>query len=230
MNPSNKSIVPATVENGQAGRSIARRIWDLFRREPMLLVSSGYVFISLIGLLDLYWFYRSFRIPVLEYLQSGDYFVAGLRRPIYLAMLGWTLAVSMLALWPEYWRRRNPERAAALDGRWWFRALLPRRDDWWAYFGLHPETMALVGATVMVFVVLSIEGGKRAEALREGGGHAIAIELDSGALPGDWRLLGSSSAFLFAWDRAAQRAEVLPIDAIARIRPLPAVAAAEATP
>src|SRR5690606_39687795 len=57
--------------------------------------------------------------------------ISGLRRPEYLGLLAWTLFASWLALVPERWRQRHPERVAGLERRWWGRALLPRRSDWW---------------------------------------------------------------------------------------------------
>ncbi|TWT21329.1 hypothetical protein FQY83_08215 [Luteimonas marina] len=223
INPAAPAPAEAMPDAG-GDRSVVSRVWDVFRREPMLLVTSSYVFVSVIGLWDSYWFYRRFDVQILEYLQSSDYFVAGLRRPAYLILLAWTLLTSVLALWPERWRRRHPGATARLDGRWWFRALIPRRGDWWAYFGLHPETMATLAAVVMMALVLFTHSGTRADRIREGGGQAVSVSvIDArGELAGDWRVLGTSSAFVFLWDVAAQRAELVPTDALAGIRPRPA--------
>ena len=39
-------------------------------------------------------------------------------------------------------------------------------------------------------------------------------------LAGDWRMLGTSSAFVFLWDPRAGRAEVVPIETVGSIRPM----------
>lgn len=213
-----------------ADRSVVRRLWDVFRREPMLLVTCSYLFVSIVGLWDLYWFYRRFDIPILEFLQSSDYFVSGLRRPVYLALLGWTLLASLLVLLPERWRRRNPERAAQLDRRWWFRLFFPRRSDWWAYLWLHPETMATVSALFAMGIVLFSTSTTRAERIQAGGGAAVQVHLADAPLAGDWRMLGTSSAYVFLWDPGRGLAEVVPIESIARMRPLPPPVPAERTP
>lgn len=200
--------------------SMVSRVWAVFRREPMLLVTCSYLFVSIVGLWDSYWFYRRFDIPVLEYMQSADYFVAGLRRPDYLLLLAWTLLFSVLALWPERWRKRNPARAAEMDRRWWFRALAPRRGDWWAYFGLHPETMTTVAAVVVMGLVLFANSDSRATKIQRGGGNVVEATVSgAGTLAGDWRMLGTSSAFVFLWNPQERRAEVVPIEALSSIRP-----------
>lgn len=219
------------VAHGQ-DRSAVRRLWDMFGREPVLLFTCSYLFVSVVGLWDSYWFYRRFDVPVLEYLQSSDYFVAGLRRPMYALLLAWTLLASVLALWPERWRRRHPERAARMDGKWWFRGLFPKRGDWWAYFGLHPETMATLTAVLMMGLMMFVNSTSRADELHAGGGSAVSVRLtDSrGELAGDWRLLGTSSAFVFLWDATDKRAELVSMEALSSIRPRaqgPATAALE---
>ena len=204
-----------------ADRSIVRRLWDVFRREPMLLVTCSYLFVSIVGLWDLYWFYRGFDIPILEFLQSSDYFVAGLRRPAYAGLLALTLLAAAVSIWPQRWRMRHPERAARLDGRWWFRLLFPRRADWWAYFGLHPETTATLTAVAVMATMLFMQSEARADAIRAGGGNAVEVQAGGQPVAGDWRMLGTSSAYVFLWEPRAQRALVLPVESIAAIQPVP---------
>ena len=202
-------------------RSAIRRLWDVCRREPMLLVTLSYLFVSVIGLWDSYWFYRRFDIPILEYMASSDYFIAGLRRPTYAFLLGWVLLAAAAALWPMRWRDRNPERAARIERHWWGRFLFPRRTDWWIYFGLHPETMTTLSALLVMGIVLFSHSVHNAEVVRAGGGNAVEVRVGAERTPlaGDWRMLGTGNAFVFLWDAAAQRAEVVPIEALGGIRP-----------
>ena len=210
--------VPASIEP----RSVVRRLWDVCRREPMLLVTFSYLFVSVIGLWDSYWFYRRFDIPVLEYMQSSDYFVSGLRRPVYLLLLSWVLLAAAAALWRMRWRERNPERVARIERHWWGRFLFPRRTDWWIYGGLQPETMTVLTSILVMGFVFSSYSGGQANLIRAGGGNAVQVMIggDRQPLAGDWRMLGTSSAFVFLWDPAAERAEVVPIEAIGGIRPV----------
>ena len=212
---------PPPVPAGQAGQSAVRRLWNVFRREPMLMVTCSYLFVSMVGLWDSYWFYRRFDIPILEYMASSDYFIAGLRRPAYAFLLGWVLLAAAAALWPMRWRDRNPERAARIERHWWGRFLFPRRTDWWIYFGLHPETMTTLSAVLVMGIVLFSHSVHSAEVVRAGGGNAVEVRVGAERTPltGDWRMLGTGNAFVFLWDAAAQRAEVVPIEALGGIRP-----------
>lgn len=200
--------------------SAVSRLWHVFRREPVLLVTCSYLFISAYGLWDSYWYYRRFEIPILEFMQSSDYFVTGLRRPEYGLLLAWILLASWLALLPERWRRRHPGRVPDIERKWWGRLLLPRRGDWWIYMGLHPETMASLTAVVTMGVALYASSNVLAARLYAGEGHAITVTMSghAGPMAGDWRLLGTSNAFMFAWDPVGRRAEVLPIDSVESVR------------
>jgi hypothetical protein len=98
--------------------------------------------------------------------------------------------------------------------------LLPRRGDWWVYMGLHPETMATLSALVVMGFCLYALGDSRGQRMYDGGGHAVSVRLAGQPrdLPGDWRMLGTSSAFVFVWNPGERRTEVLPIDSVAAIR------------
>lgn len=202
--------------------SAVSRLWHVFRREPVLLVTCSYLFISAYGLWDSYWYYRRFQIPILEFMQSSDYFVSGLRRPEYALLLAWILFAMWLSLLPERWRRRHPGRVAQVERRWWGRVLLPRRGDWWIYMGLHPETTASLVAVFTMGVALYTSSNVLAARLYAGEGHAISVRMSghAGPMGGDWRLLGTSNAFMFAWNPAERRAEVLPIDSVESVRVL----------
>jgi hypothetical protein len=233
------ATVPAAGAHAGRGEvSMVRRAWAVFQREPVLLVTCCYLFISAYGLWDSYWYYRRFQIPILEFMQSSDYFVSGLRRPVYVFLLGWALLSSWLTLMPERWRQRHPDRVSEIERRWWGRLLLPKRSDWWMYMGLHPETFAAAGAIMVMGGAMYAHSSAVAERVHDGGGHAVSVQLagQEGALAGDWRMLGTSSAFMFVWNPVELRAEVLPIDSVASVRllgrrsPAPEAAAPPAAP
>lgn len=203
--------------------SVIRRIVRLFGREPMLLITCAYVFISIVGIWDSYWFYRRFDVPILEYMQSSDYFVAGLRRPIYALALAALLLIAALGLWPDRWSMRNPERAEHLRRtKWWGKAVLARRYDPVAYGGMHPETATTITVAVSIVILLFIATNLRANRIERGGGHAVSVTLIGAPSPmvGSLHLLGTSSAFVFLWRTDESRPEVVPIQSIHRIRTL----------
>lgn len=199
--------------------SLVLRALGVLRREPILFVTLTYVLISFIGIWANYWFYRRFDLPILEYMQGSDYLVAGLREPAYLGVFVAALVIAWLVTWPERWRRQHPERADALARRWWGRIVLPGKSAWWGWWGMAPETGLVFGTFWgMIWLLYALVLGK-ANAIHRGEGQPLRLTLAGATQPlvGDARLLGTSSAFVFLYWPAGQRAEALPIEAVARI-------------
>ena len=73
--------------------SLVGRLLGLLTREPVLFVSLAYILVSFMGIWSSYWFYRTLGLPILDYLQGSDLFIAGLRRPDYVLLVALSLAV-----------------------------------------------------------------------------------------------------------------------------------------
>lgn len=214
----------------------AVRAWQRLAAEPSLALSVGYVLVSLLGLWANYWFYRQFRLPILEYMQASDYLVAGLRDPRYLLALLLSVATALLLTWPETYRRRFPSRVLRYRRRWWGRALFPQaRFLRWSGLGMKPETGIVFAVGIGMLMVTLVYVLEKAGQIREhGAGHAVQVTLSdaSAPLPGQARLLGTSSAYVFLWRPRQRVAEAVPIEAVARLRSVAAepVAAPPAKP
>lgn len=208
------------VQAAAGPQSLALRLWVVMRREPALLVSMAYLFVSFIGLWANYWFFRRFDLPILEYMQGGDYLVAGLRDPIYAyAVIGIAL-VSVLIVWVEKWRTRHPERVQRLSRHWWGRTLVgkSRLSDGW-YMGMSRETGLLVLSFITAMLIVFSYVDARAAGIRAGGGHVVRVSLagETAPLAGNARLLGTNSSFVFLWWPQQQRVEALPTANVSRI-------------
>ncbi|WP_411834450.1 hypothetical protein [Pseudoxanthomonas mexicana] len=212
------------------------RIWRLLLREPSLLVAATYLSVSFIGLWASFWFYRSFSLPILEYMQPSDYLVAGLRDPAYALLLAASVLLVLLITWPEVFRIRYPGKVQRLRGRWWGRLLFPElRLMRWAGIGMAPITGTVVAGAWGMIWASSWYVIDRAEHIREGGsGHRVQVTMigDSAPLPQQARLLGTTSAYVFLWWPAERRAEAIPLSALKRMAVIapskPPVAAAAA--
>ncbi len=112
------------------------------RHEPALLFPSAYLLISVLGLWCSYWFYRGFDLPILEYLQAGDFLVAGIKDPMYAILLLFGVLMVVLCSWPETLRLRNPGKVEQLRARnMWWRLLFSRSVfTSWQVTGLRPLT------------------------------------------------------------------------------------------
>lgn len=186
------------------------------------MITTAYVLVSFIGVWANFWFYRQFGLPIMEYMQGGDYLVAGLREPAYAAILLIMLAVVLLISWPDIWRRKHPARVEQLRRRWWGRLVFPS-SRWfrWEGTGVSPETG--VAATAFISVVLGacVYMQTKATLIRDNGaGSPVQVTLlgDAGPVAGQARLLGTSSAFVFLWWPEQRRAEAVPITSVRQMR------------
>lgn len=214
---------PAPEVPGQVPAVI--RIWRRMRREPSLMVTVAYLFVSFIGLWANYWFYEGFNLPVLEYMQASDYLVAGLRDPAYALVLLATFVLIVLVSAPDIYRRRHPERVQAWRRKWWARVVFPE-NKWlrWKGFGLAPETGVTLAVVWGMLWATQFYVDRKGDYIRGGrSGHAVVVTMagDRSPLPQAARLLGSSSTFVFLWWPHARVAEAVPIESIARLQSLP---------
>lgn len=212
----------------------AVRVWRRLIGEPSLGLSVAYLLMSMIGLWTNYWFYRQFGLPILEYMHAGDYLVAGLRDPGYALVLAGSVLVAWLVSWPEIYRKQHPRRVREIQRRWWGRLVFPEAAVFrWTLLRMKPET----GIALMVFVGMAMTTcsyviGKAARIRERAEGHVVQVSLagESAPLPGDARLLGTSSAYVFLWWPGARRAEALPIESVGRLQTPPLSRQRGATP
>lgn len=209
----------------EAGDPWVVRSWRLLLREPSLMVAVAYLFVSFIGLWASFWFYRMFGLPILEYMQASDYLVAGLRDPVYVALLVFSALLALLISWPEFYRARHPQRVAQLRGRgWWWRSVFPDH-RWlrWQGMGMAPVTGVVFAVFWGMVWACTAYVATKAVKIRDGGaGNRVEVTLagESAPLPGQAQLLGTTSAFVLLWWPQQQRAEVLPLAAVKRLASL----------
>ncbi len=200
----------------------AVHVWRRLLREPSLLVTLAYLFVSFIGLWSNYFFYRGFDLPILEYMQASDYLVAGLRDPAYALLLVSSLALVLVITWPETYRRRYPERAEAYRRRWWGRVVFANLRGWsWKGVGLAPETGVVLAVFWGMVWASAAYVANKAQTIREGeAGNIVRVTLagDVSPQPRAARLLGSTSAFVMLWWPEERVAEAIPIESIARLQ------------
>lgn len=218
--PTDWSVLPVVQGNED---SVVMVLWRLLRQEPALIVSAGYVLLSLLGLWSSYFFYLRFQVSILDYLQISDFLVAGLRDPAFALILASGIALAIVAGWPDTLRRRNPAKVEALRARHWgWRVLFSRSPlTSWNISWLRPLTGLCIAVTCFMALGAAIYSLDKAKQIRDGGqGTPVTVQLagDSAVLPGDARLLGSSSAFVFLWWPQQRRAEAVPVSAIKRMQ------------
>lgn len=230
--PTDWSVLPVVQGNED---SVVMVLWRLLRQEPALIVSAGYVLLSLLGLWSSYFFYLRFQLSILDYLQISDFLVAGLRDPAYAGILAGGIALAIVAGWPDTVRRRNPAKVEALRARHWGWRMLFSQSPLtsWDISGLRPLTGLCIAVACFMALGAAIYSMNKAENIRDAGqGSKVMVHLagDSAPLAGDARLLGSSSAFVFLWWPQQHRAEAVPISAIKRMQSVVVPVRAKAPP
>ena len=202
--------------------SLVGRLLGLLTREPVLFVSLAYILVSFMGIWSSYWFYRTLGLPILDYLQGSDLFIAGLRRPDYVLLVALSLAVPWVSAAPMRLAERDPARAERLRrSRWWGPLVFPEQRGWMGLWGMRSETMLAFGALILLLCYLYLWNTKMAERVADGvpSGQQVRLTLagSDAALPGRASLLGTTSMFVLVWWPDTSRVEALPTANIARI-------------
>lgn len=230
--PSAAADAPATLPP-----SVIGRLLRVLRREPVLFVTLSYVLVSFLGLWSSDWFYRGLGLPILQYLQGGDLFIVGLRHPDYLLWLLAPLAIMWLSALPLAWAERHPQRAAAVRARYrWGAVMFPEPRSWLGLWGVRSDTLLVVSVFALALYHLYALNSATAARLVAGAadvGQPVQLTLagSTAALPGDTRLLETTSAYVLVWWPGAGRVEGLPTANVARIvSGAPARAARTSTP
>lgn len=189
------------------------------RDNPGLSLTMLYLFASVVGMVFHYLLLKRFGFNVLEFSETSDFLMVVAREPLTVALallgvpfyIGYMKATMGLSGWAKKkaaWIRTTPEkRRKMLDGMRRWRVLIQ---------------LMFIGVWAVVFVQFyslwrsrQIRAGEfrkvtvhyKTDSPRAGGGLA-----DEG-----FALLGTTSRFVFLYDPASKRSEVVPLDSIARL-------------
>lgn len=207
-------------------------ILGAFKREPALALTVAYLMVALAGIYYDYNFYQRFGIPVLGLAQIGDYLVAGLQQPVAIALVAATLPLCwFMDRFNAFARRRDfarRERLLALPRRRWWHALYLRYLNWhlgnlWGLYVAYVLVIFLYGWMFVrgyaIYHAVEIKRGNVAQvAVRLTGADADLLASHAPT----WGYLGAVSNYVFLYDRDSRQPLVVPVNAIASLRPPPA--------
>ena len=205
-------------------------VLQTLRREPAVAITLCYLLVAMAGIYYNYWFYRDFGIPVLTLSQIGDFLVAGLQQPMALALVLTTFPLCWLFdLYNERSRRKHialrDRLRARADLSFWQRQRL-RFLDWRVDELWYTQLSYLAVIVLYGWLFVSIYARHRADRVKRGDALAVQVWLNgetAGLAAGSsqtWTYLGAVANYVFVYDRADQRALVLPVNAIARLQPV----------
>ena len=206
MNSEGQTTTPPTVTSTDGRKLLAEH--------PAIVMTVGYLVISLLGMSYEWVQFRFFSINFFHYADVADFLMGAFREPITFVLFLTALATGWLVhiynRWELDWFARHP--ATSWLGRTYF-ALVSSRS--------YRATPAIffIGYSVMFIWVYSYN---RAEALREGEGDTIRVEVVEGqrrrpSVDTPTLILGTSSRFVFLYRPGVGVTEIIPLENIARI-------------
>jgi hypothetical protein len=205
---------------------------DTLRREPALAISITYLLVAMAGIFYDVSFYRKFDIPVLSLAQLGDFLTAGIQQPIALVLVASTfpLCWGFDRINMRYRRRQRIElaRLRALDAPSPYERLRLRYIEWRVGQLWYTRISYLAVVVAYGWMFVGFYADYRAAEAKQGDAAEVVVWLNG---EGDqpvaaprhaWIYLGAISNYVFVYDREASRSAILPVNAIARIEPIPA--------
>lgn len=219
-----ESTAAAPAADMYARWRITWRLPPWLAANPALAFTLGYLLLTVIGVAYTWALYRRFGVNVLDYAETTDFLVAVAREPLVI--------LAVLAPIPVYMLYMS---ATARTSRWLRRRW--KRFDRWSVEAerrytarptpMVPATKALFIA-VYAFLFITLQSGWQAARLRRDDARQVAVEFKTGS----WRegestwtgtVIGTTTRFVFIYDREHWRVEAVPLDAVARLRFAPRV-------
>ena len=185
----------------EVGKSAFTRI---IREHPTLVLTLLYIGLTFVGVVHDFFFYLYFKINVLDYSETGDFLLAGLKNPlaVLLAILPVPLFI-IVRRWGRTLRRRSSV----------YQQYQERLDR----MGWNSLTARGLGAVlfILVYITLFNELYAFAEAKRmhDGKGRRVSFLRNDGISPDERPiLLGTTSKFVFFYYPSRKATEIVPID------------------
>lgn len=190
---------------------------QVLRDNPGLLLTVAYVGASLIGIIFNFLYFRRFGFNVLEFSEASDFLMVVVREPltVALALLGipMYLGYMMTAAALSAWMKRTWPRLAGTAEK--------RERDRQKYKRMAPTMQFMyIGVYALAFVM--IYSKYQASQIKKADRGTVTVEYRTDApsarpAPVKAALIGTTSRFVFLYFQGGREAEVVPVDAIARL-------------
>ena len=174
------------------------------REHPTLVLTVGYLGLTIVGLMRDWWFYRYFGINILDYSETGDFLLAAIRNPLVIVLgllpVGIILGVAYL-------------RDAAIARSAKYRAYSQRSSQKrWNSLGVR---IFIYTWFVIVYAGLftQLYSFREVSRIKSGIGQRVALKRNDGVSPGEYPIfLGSTAKFFFLYYPTRKETEVVPVE------------------
>ena len=194
-------------------RRPTRRLLDLLGQNPALGLTTGYLFVSLLGLTYEWTLFRRFGVNFFRYADVSDFLMGAFREPITFVLALSALAVGKLAQMQVDWEQRWFS-GREIHSRWLRRY---RRYSLSGLNRLSPVLLFLLYSVMFIWLY----SDWHADSIRTGEGKSVQVMfVDSAPATEAFSaaLVGTSSRFVFFYEDDADLVWVVPNENIAWIR------------
>jgi hypothetical protein len=218
--PASAEPVPPAVPTFRSEWEIWRlqlRLPVVLQQNPGLVLTLVYVAASLIGIIFNFLYFRRFGFNVLEFSEASDFLMVVVREPltVALALLGVPvyLGYMMTAAGLSAWMKRTWPRTAGTPEKQEKTRRKMQRIVPFMQFGF-------IGVYALVFVVMYSK--YQANRIKAADRAKVIVEYNADApstrpAPIGAALIGTTARFVFLYFHETKEAEVVPVDAIARL-------------
>jgi hypothetical protein len=173
-----------------------------------------YLALTAVGVMYDVFYYAFFRVDILDYAQTGDFLVAALREPLAIIYCVLPVAIVWLAARIRRWARRKSA---------WYDAYAARYEKKWRIGARWLDVMNTAFVLVYALMFVIVYATYEARVVKRVGAKQVRVRLLSDAgtpLQATGRtatMIGSTSAYLFLYDRAADSTWVVPVSNVAHV-------------
>ncbi|MES1240602.1 MAG: hypothetical protein ABUT39_03190 [Acidobacteriota bacterium] len=174
-----------------------------------LMLTLSYLLLTLIGLSYEFWFFRYFRITIVEYVETSDFLLAAVREPLVIVLAVLPLFLIRLYLRLERWLGQRIPAFGRWSNRW---------NSGPSYTPAVRQALWTLCALIYAFVFIQLYAERVTDRIKAGQGREVRIELASGAPPASRALLlGTTAKFVFLYVPAEKQTQIIPIDNVSRL-------------
>jgi hypothetical protein len=193
------------------------RLPAMLQENPGLLLTVAYVGASLIGIIFNFLYFRRFGFNVLEFSEASDFLMVVVREPVTVALalfgipvyLAYMMSAAALTAWIK---RKWPRMIGTPEKREKNRRMYQR---------MAPALQFMyIGVYAVLFVMLYSKYQANRVKLAGAGNVVVEYRTDAPSVrpaPVKAALIGTTTRFVFLYFHDGREAEVVPVDAIARL-------------
>jgi hypothetical protein len=202
--------LPAPRVDDSTAEATPSRMRRLMDDHPALLLTAGYLILTIVGLIYEFWLFLSFRINIVDWAETTDFLLAAVRTPlvIVLSLVPLPLAIA-LDRFGKRLRARYPR----------YRAYQEKQER---LLGVKPHHRVFYsGAFVFTYAVLftQLYAFRVSKQIRAGKGKIVRVQPvgspEGSAIQGV--LIGTTSKYLFLWDTNRTMTRILPVENVAQV-------------